>query len=236
MKNIKTKILVSLVAFTAMTAVASAAAPGVAATITPASLEKNAGDIFGASVVVNTPGSKVYAVEGTLAFDGLSCQSIAVADGLVAQSAPTCTNPYFLVGIPSGTATDKEILHVVVKAAHPGNAALGLSSVDVIGEGMSLSSVANNGVYTITEVALSPSTPNHSQVSTFKKKIAKDEALVATSTPSTQLALVEEFVAANSVLLALFVVLFIAFGYRYIGNRRAQAVASQDASPTQKGK
>jgi len=80
----------------------------------------NAGDVFNVSARVNPSENKVCLVEGNLSFNNLSCQSISLSDGIIAQSAPTCSNPYFLLGIPGCTTTDKAIFIVSAKAKFVG--------------------------------------------------------------------------------------------------------------------
>lgn len=243
MKNIKTKILVSLSALLAFAPGANAATvPGVALVVAPASLSETVGSTFYSSVVVKTPGDKVYAVEGTLALDGLYCQSVMVAEGLMAQSVPTCAKPYFLIGIPSGTATDKAILRVEVKALRAGDATLELSSVDVIGEGMSLSNVATGAVYTIAE-NITPvdnfdgevNAPIiiHPKVQTKIDKVAIENE-PASSTPSTQLAAVADFVTTNSMMLWTLALLAVVLGYRYISRRYEVVVPAHEGKHSSK--
>lgn len=239
MKNIKTKILVSLIAFSVLTTAAGAATvPGVALVVAPSSLNETVGNTFDTAIVVKTPGNKVYAVEGTIAFDGLSCQNVTIADGLMAQSVPTCAKPYFLVGIPSGTATDMAILRVSVKAVRAGDATLALSAVDVIGEGVSLSDVATGAKYSIAENVTSNPAP---KISHPKAQPKSEEVAVvskqASSTPVTQLAAVAEFVAINSVMFWILGFLAVVLGFRYVMSKRAiSAVPQSNTPPTRKGK
>lgn len=245
MKNIKTKILVSLIALVSLANTADAATiPGVALVVTPASLNETVGNTFSTAVVVRTPGSKVYAVEGTLTFDGLSCQSITISDGLISQTAPTCTKPYFLVGVPSGTIADKEIFRVGVKALRAGNVTIGLTSIDVIGEGMSLSNVGTGAKYSIVENATSTDTPDqevnapiiaYPKIQTRANEVAA-ETEPASSTPATQLAAVAEFVTTNSMMFWTLGLLALVLGYRYFTRRyEIVVVPEKNTSPTQKG-
>lgn len=228
MKNIKTKILISLFALISFTTIANAEmVPGVSISVEPQTLKKDIGDTFYPSVIVKTPGDKVYAVEGTLVFDGLSCQSIMVADGLMAQSAPTCAKPYFLVGVPSGTATDKAILRVAVTPIRSGDVTLGIYSADVIGAGVSLSNVSTGAVYTIeknTQKNVSTDRANDIEVSDVNVPADIEEIDVDgkefSQNTKTQLATVAEFVADNSVIFSIILLLAIALGYRYVVNRR----------------
>ena len=117
MKNNKIKIILSVIIFLLVVGfVTIVNAAGSSLNIFPASLTKTVGNIFNVSMGVNASGNKICAVEGTLVFDNLSCQSITVADGVMAQSSPTCSNPHFLIGIPRCTTSDKTLLIVSVKA------------------------------------------------------------------------------------------------------------------------
>lgn len=150
MKNIKTKIVLSLVIFLSAVGIVSAASSSLY--VSPTSATKNVGEVFTVSIGVNASGNNVCGTEGTLVFNNLSCQSITVASGLMAQSSPTCSNPYFLVGIPNCTTVDKALFTVSVKAGSAGVASVGATGIDVIGEGKSVGFALVNGTYTINAV------------------------------------------------------------------------------------
>lgn len=217
MKNIKIKIIVSLAIIASLASTANATmVPGVALVVTPASQSETVGSTFYTSVVVKTPGEKVYAVEGTIVLDGLSCQSIMIADGLMAQSVPTCEKPYFLIGVPSGTASDKAVLRVTVKALRPGQVTMNILAVDVIGAGLSLSSETIGAVYSITEnIKIVP------PVKHPKPQAITEEATtsVAISKMSTQLAAVANFVSTNSMMFWTIILLALIAWYRRIMNK-----------------
>lgn len=164
MRNIKTTVILSaIVLLSVIGFVGSVDAAGPSLYISPASLTKTVGNIFSASMGLNASGNKVFAVEGTLVFNNLFCQSITVTDGLMAQSVPTCSNPHFLIGIPNGTSLDKTLLTLSVKAVNAGVASVGLTGVDIIGEGVSIGSAATGGNYTINAVPKpTPTTPQAS--------------------------------------------------------------------------
>ncbi|MCX6724313.1 MAG: hypothetical protein NT155_04065 [Candidatus Staskawiczbacteria bacterium] len=160
MKNIKTKIILSAIILLSVVGfVGTVNAAGVSLYVSPASITKTAGTTFNASVGLTNSGSKVCAVEGTLVFNGLSCQSITIASDVMAQSSPTCSNPYFLIGIPNCTTLDKTLLTVLVKAGNAGTATISLTGVDIIGEGASVGSVATSGSYTINAAPVSTPKP-----------------------------------------------------------------------------
>lgn len=126
--------------------------------VSPSTLIKNTGDNFNISIGVNTGGNKVCVAEGTVAFNNLSCQSITVTDGLMAQSSPTCAKPSFSIGIPSCTVSDTVLFTVNTKAGNAGTAIVSFTGVDIIGEGNSLSSASTNGNYTIKNMVVTPVT------------------------------------------------------------------------------
>jgi len=169
MKNTKTKIILSAIIFLSVVGFVGTAVAAVPSLyVSPASLTKTVGDTFSVSVGFNASGSKVCAIEGTLVFDNLTCQSIIVADDVMAQSSPTCSNPHFLIGVPSCVITDKALFTVLVKAGSAGMASISFTGVDIIGEGASVGSASISGNYTINAVSkLTPaSTPPLTSVST----------------------------------------------------------------------
>jgi len=160
MKNTKTKIILSAIIFSAVIGfVGTANAAGASLYVSPATLTKTAGDTFNVSVGFNASGNKVCAVEGTLVFNNLTCQSITMAGDVTPQSSPTCANPYFLIGVPSCTTADKVLLTVLVKAGSASTASIGLTSVDIIGEGVSVGSASVSASYTISAVPAPAPTP-----------------------------------------------------------------------------
>ena len=119
--------------------------------ISPGSLDKKVGDTLVLVTSVNTDGSKVCAVEGKLQLDSnLSCQSIVVGEGMMAQKSPSCTDLSFLIGIPNCTTVNKTLFTVAVKAEKKGVSSVTFADVDVIGEGFSLSNASVGGSYNLT--------------------------------------------------------------------------------------
>lgn len=157
-KNKITILVLGFVAFliTGFAFYNSAEAANPSVFVLPASLNKNIGDVFDLYVMVNSAGEKVCAVEGSLNLDKLFCQSITVGEGVMAQSSPSCDNLYFLFGIPGCTVENKALFTVRVKANNVGAAAVNFTGVDIIGEGVSLSSDSSGGSYSLTqpEIAL----------------------------------------------------------------------------------
>ena len=149
MKKQITILTIALLAFSGSVAIASAAG----LSISPASATKIAGDALNVSVNLSTGGNKVCVVTGTISFTNVTCQSITVASGLMAQMAPSCANPSFSIGIPSCTTADTSIISVNTVAGTAGAASVSLSDVDVIGEGKDVSTSGTGGTFTITAKA-----------------------------------------------------------------------------------
>ena len=117
--------------------------------ISPSSLNSKVGADFSASVKINAAGNEVCVVEGTLNFDNLACQSITVADGLMAQKEPTCDSPSFLLGIPKCTTAIQNILSVSAKGVRAGRAGISVDDAGVIGVGEDVAFALQGGTYNI---------------------------------------------------------------------------------------
>ena len=171
MQNTKMKIILSAIIFLSVVGfVGIADAAGASLYVSPVSLTKTAGDNFSVSVGFNASGNKVCAVEGTLVLNNLTCQSITVADDVMAQSSPTCSNPHFLIGVPSCTTADKVLFAVLVKAGNAGTASISSTAVDIIGEGVSVGSASISGNYTINAVLAPQPVPAPAPTSVVPKK------------------------------------------------------------------
>ncbi|MBU4338440.1 hypothetical protein KKB43_00210 [Patescibacteria group bacterium] len=191
MKNTKIKIILSAIIFLSVAGFAgTAAAAGSSVYVSPASLTKTVGDIFNVSVGVSTSGSKVCAVEGTLVFNNLSCQSITVDGNVTPQSVPTCSNPYFLIGVPSCSTADKVLFAVSAKAGSTGAASISFTGIDIIGEGVSVGTASVSGNYTINAIltaTLTPAptaTPKTASTATPTPKTTPKPTVLPTSTPT----------------------------------------------------
>lgn len=171
-------------------------ATGASLYISPISIIKTAGEIFSASVGFNASGNKVCAVEGTLVFNNLSCQSITVSNDVMAQSSPTCSNPHFLIGIPNCTTSDRVLLTVSVRAGSAGIASISATSVDVIGEGASVGSASINGNYIINAVPKPTSTPTPTPNST-QQAIQSTQQTTQQITQTTQQTTPDNSLPAN---------------------------------------
>lgn len=184
MKNTKTKIILSATIFLSVVGLVSTVnASGASLYVSPASLTKTAGNVFSVSVGFNASGNKVCAVEGTLVFNNLTCQSITVASDVMVQSSPTCSNPHFLIGIPNCTTSDKVLLTLSVKSGSAGTASINATGVDIIGEGASVGSTSISGNYTINAVVTptpTPETPTAPPVKTSSQTPVKTPAKTTT--------------------------------------------------------
>ncbi|MDP3057338.1 MAG: hypothetical protein Q8N37_02340 [bacterium] len=189
MKNTKTKIILSAIIFLSVAGFAGiVAAAGSSVYVSPASLTKTVGDIFSVSAGVSTSGSKVCAVEGRLVFNNLSCQSITVDGNVTPQSVPTCSNPYFLIGVPSCSTADKVLFTVSAKAGSAGTASISFTGVDIIGEGVSVGTASVSGNYTINAILTATLTPAPTTApktaSTPTPKSMPKSTVTPTSTPT----------------------------------------------------
>lgn len=151
-----------------------AGAAGASVYVSPATLSKNVGESFNLSVGVSG-GEKVCAVEGKLNLNKLSCQSVSAGDGVMAQSSPSCSNLYFLIGIPGCATSNKTLFTVNVKAVSAGIAAANFTGVDIIGEGMSVSSASVGGSYALTSVSV-PTPPAEGKIQEKKVLPGKEVA------------------------------------------------------------
>ena len=121
--------------------------------ISPAEANKKAGDIFDISVMIDPGEENICVAEGKINLSGLSCQKITIGSGISSRISPSCDNFNFSLGI-EGCATAKKKLFVVrVKMGSKSPATAKITNVDIIGEGVPLSYVADEGNYTI---ALAP--------------------------------------------------------------------------------
>ena len=152
MKNKAKVIFLSLMILSAFSLGRSVNAANASLYISPDSGTKNSGSNFSISARVSPLGVKTCVVKGTLVFNNLSCRSITVADGIMAQSMPSCSNPHFMLGIPTCTTSDKSLFAVSVKAGSPGQASINFTGAGIIGVGVLVSSDSAGGNYTIKAV------------------------------------------------------------------------------------
>ncbi len=162
--NTLTKIgLASLVALS----IAGIASAETSVSVAPATATKNLGETLQASVELSTQNDSVCVISGDISFTNLSCQTISIAAGIMAQSAPSCQNPHFVVGIPQCVVGAKTLLNISAQATIPGTGSINLANVETINQSNKVISTSANGSYAIqgvlsssTSSASSPTTPN----------------------------------------------------------------------------
>jgi hypothetical protein len=118
------------------------------------------------SVIPN--GEKVCVVKGSLSFNNLDCKSIVMAEGLMAQKVPTCSDPNFTLGIPTCTLVNKNLFTVQSNTKNSGTANISLMNLNIIGEGVSVGSKSNNVNYTVNA-------PQEPKVVTQEPKVIVEE-------------------------------------------------------------
>ena len=158
MKKTAKIIFLSLMFLSALCFGKEANAANASLYISPASATENAGSTFDISAKVSTQGNKVCVVEGRLVFNNLTCQNITVANGFMAQTSPTCSDPHFVLGIPTCTTAVKNLFTISVKAGSVGSASASFTGAGIIGVGVLISSDSAGGNYTI-KAALPTPTP-----------------------------------------------------------------------------
>jgi cobalamin biosynthesis Mg chelatase CobN len=124
--------------------------------VLPASSSSNIGAAFNVSVQLNPASNKVCVVQGTLNFDNLACKSITVASGVMAQIAPTCSSPSFMLGIPGCATAVQNFLSASVAGIQAGQASLSVTGIDLIGTSADVPSSSQPGTYNITAAAVKP--------------------------------------------------------------------------------
>jgi hypothetical protein len=147
----------------------------------PSTLNATVGVPFDISIQLNPADSKVCVVMGTINFNGLSCQNITIASGLMGQTVPTCASPNFIVGIPKCTDVSQNLFSISVKGSQQGQSTLSFTGIKVIGAGSNVSSIWQGGAYNI--VALKTITP----IATEKDKNSVETQEVQTSVDQTAL-------------------------------------------------
>ncbi len=200
MKNTKIKIIVSFIAllsFAGSTHIVQAAVASVY--VSPASLTKSVGDSFTASVVLSPAGNTVYAVEGTVVFSGVSCKSITLAEGVMAQTTPTCASPGFVLGLASGATASKTLFTVSLNAPSAGTATVGIARADIVGAGVSISNTSLGGTYTINALPVVVPKPIEVIVKLVEKLVEKTSVKKVVDPVSTSSAVTSEPVVVPEV-------------------------------------
>lgn len=117
--------------------------------VSPETLTVNTNSNITSYVSVIPNGEKVCVVKGSLSFNNLDCKSIVMAEGLMAQKVPTCSDPNFTLGIPTCTLVNKNLFTVQSNTKNSGTANISLINLNIIGEGVSVGSKSNNVNYTV---------------------------------------------------------------------------------------
>src|SRR3989344_2804893 len=222
MKSMKIKIGVAIImAFAGMGSPGAAFAESLLYVFPPAT-QLTPGILLRGSVELSTSENKVCAVEGRVTFANLTCQSITISDGLVPQSAPTCADPDFLIGIPGCAAQNSDItlFTLSLRAGNGGTASLNLSEVEVLGEGAAVQVASRGGDYeiiTINEPVVAAPEPTASA-----SPLAENGIRVLTSVePILEENAQEESLAANilsvfeggDIWMWLFILILVIFGW-----------------------
>lgn len=114
------------------------------------------GSIFNISVQVDPANNKVCVVKGTISLANLACQNISLASGVMAQTAPTCSAPSFIIGIPKCTTVlPQNLFNVSVVGVHLGQASSSFTGVKVIGVGVDVPFTSPVNSYNIIAVGQS---------------------------------------------------------------------------------
>lgn len=154
----------------------------------PASANKNVGTAFDIAVQADPQGNEVCVIKAALAFDNLTCQNISVASGLVAQTAPTCSSPSFVLGIPKCATALQDILIVSVKGNNAGQANLSFSDINVLGPSAAVAFSTTGGTYNITAVLASQVVAQGVGETTPETTPAEESTLDQTGTEEINLA------------------------------------------------
>jgi len=108
------------------------------------------GDVFEIAIKINPQEMKVDTFEGKINLSHLSCQSVNISSNVMAISSPSCGNLHFLLGIPGGTNSTKTLFTIKVKAESEGEAKIYFSGVDILSDGISVSSNSSGGICQIS--------------------------------------------------------------------------------------
>jgi|GEM_PF-1294685 len=200
MKNTKIKTIVSFIALLSFAGSAHIVQAAVASVyVSPASLTKSVGDSFTASVVLSPAGNTVYAVEGTVVFSGVSCKSITLAEGVMAQTTPTCASPSFVLGLASGATASKTLFTVSLNAPSAGTATVGIARADIVGAGVSISNTSVGGTYTINALPVVVPKPIQVIAKPVEKLVEKTSVKKVVDPVSTSSAVTSEPVVVPEV-------------------------------------
>ncbi len=150
--------------------------------ILPATINSTVGTPFNASVQLNPAGNQVCVVKGTINLDGLACQSVTVASGLMTAVSPTCANPSFSIGIPKCTTVAQNILSISVLGTKDGQASLSITGAKVAGVGTYLTFNSQSGTYNITPAKAT--TPKTTSKTTTTQTVTQPTTTQPVTTPA----------------------------------------------------
>lgn len=145
----KNKIKISFMLLTSLFFFAGIVSAESSLYVSPETLTVNTNSNITSYVSVIPNGEKVCVVKGSLSFNNLDCKSIVMAEGLMAQKVPTCSDPNFTLGIPTCTLVNKNLFTVQSNTKNSGIANISLIDLNIIGEGVSVGSKSNNVNYTV---------------------------------------------------------------------------------------
>lgn len=127
--------------------------------VLPASGTQTLGQAFSASVELSPAPNSVCVVSGDIVFNNLSCQSISLASGVMAQTAPTCQNTHFVVGVAQCASAVKTLLNISASASNVGGASISLANVQTLNQHGAVVSTAVNGSYTVQGSLIASESP-----------------------------------------------------------------------------
>ena len=186
MKNTNIKILfLSFILLSVFSFAVTAQAAGDSLYVSPTTSTINAGSNITASAVAGTSGDKICAVQGTIVFNNLTCQSITLASGMMAQTSPTCSSPSFIVGIPKCVTTDTTLFTVSSIAGTAGKASISFSGVKLIGVGVVAGTASESGNYTVNATTIKTTPKNTTDTTQTVTQPIQQTTQTATPTQQT---------------------------------------------------
>ena len=168
MKMKKNKIKISFMLLAPLFVFAGIVSAESSLYVSPETSTVNTNSSITSYVSVIPNGEKVCVVKGSLSFNNLDCKSIVMAEGLMAQKVPTCSDPNFTLGIPTCTLVNKNLFTVQSNTKNSGTANISLMNLNIIGEGVSVGSKSNNVNYTVNA-------PQKPKVVTQEPKVIVEE-------------------------------------------------------------
>jgi hypothetical protein len=168
MKMKKNKIKISFMLLAPLFVFAGIVSAESSLYVSPETSTVNTNSSITSYVSVIPNGEKVCVVKGSLSFNNLDCKSIVMAEGLMAQKVPTCSDPNFTLGIPTCTLVNKNLFTVQSNTKNSGTANISLINLNIIGEGVSVGSKSNNVNYTVNA-------PQKPKVVTQEPKVIVEE-------------------------------------------------------------